>query len=183
VEIIALPYVHDRVKKLFKLTSTPEGAIQFPILEANAMKDKKKFALLENYTNFIIKTTCARGIHDPASLGIRLDIKQIPGNLEFSICYSGDTAPSSKIKELATHCDVLIHEATFPDEEAEKAHEYNHCTPSDAATIARDAGVDTLVMIHYSNRLEGKESKIKAQARRVYKGKIIVARDLEKLLL
>ena len=47
---------------------------------------------------------------------------------------------------------MLVHEATFADEEAERAAETGHSTAGQAATIARDAEVWLLALTHFSTR-------------------------------
>jgi ribonuclease Z len=46
----------------------------------------------------------------------------------------------------------LYHEATFTQEDAVKARETLHSTAADAATTARMAGVDKLLLGHFSAR-------------------------------
>jgi len=68
------------------------------------------------------------------------------------IVYVGDTRPSNAIADFAFKADVLIHEATFADDLAERAEEDMHSTPSGAALIAKKAKVELLVLTHISAR-------------------------------
>ena len=68
------------------------------------------------------------------------------------IVYVGDTRPSNAIADFAFGADVLIHEATFADDLAERAEEDMHSTPSGAAIIAKKAKVELLVLTHISAR-------------------------------
>jgi ribonuclease Z len=45
-----------------------------------------------------------------------------------------------------------VHEATFAEEEAERAAETGHSTAGQAATLARDAGITLLALVHFSTR-------------------------------
>jgi ribonuclease Z len=73
------------------------------------------------------------------------------------IVLSGDTAPSPTVLEAARGAEVLVHEATFLDEERERARETAHATALEAAEIAREADVGLLALTHLSNRYFGPE--------------------------
>ena len=66
----------------------------------------------------------------------------------------GDTGVTPAVVELAREADVLVHEATFMAEQAERAAAAGHSTAAEAATAARDAGVGTLILNHLSARYE-----------------------------
>ncbi len=99
-------------------------------------------------------------------------------NKKSSCCYSGDTSPSEKIAQLSKKCDVLIHEAVFPNDMVDLAHKLGHSTPYDAGVIAKKADVKKLVLFHYANIFEGNEKKLIEQAKTSFDGEILVAKDL-----
>jgi ribonuclease Z len=76
---------------------------------------------------------------------------------------SGDTAPCEAVRVAADGADVLVHEATFADEEAERAAKTMHTTAAQAAEIARDAGVKLLALTHLSSRYFGRELREEAR--------------------
>ncbi len=65
---------------------------------------------------------------------------------------SGDTTPCEALVVAAYRADLLVHEATFAEEEHERAAETGHSTAAQAATIARDAEVGMLALTHFSTR-------------------------------
>ncbi len=79
---------------------------------------------------------------------------------------SGDTRPCESLKLAAHGADVLVHEATFAIEDAERAYETGHSTASQAAGIARDAEVRMLAIYHCSIRYS--LSMLRDEAREIF---------------
>jgi ribonuclease Z len=77
---------------------------------------------------------------------------------------AGDTAPAPTVVEAARGADVLVHEATFLEDERERARETAHSTAREAAETALEAGVRMLVVTHLSNRYFGPEAAREARA-------------------
>lgn len=84
------------------------------------------------------------------------------------IVISGDTAPAQALAVAAHRASVLVHEATFAEDEAERARETCHSTARQAAEIGREAEVGMLALTHISSRYSGGE--IRDQARAVFPG-------------
>ncbi|GIO83161.1 ribonuclease Z [Paenibacillus faecis] len=64
----------------------------------------------------------------------------------------GDTRPCPAVVPLAEGADALVHEATFMHDLAETAFTYHHSTARQAAEAARQAGVKSLYLTHFSSR-------------------------------
>ncbi len=92
------------------------------------------------------------------------------------VVIAADTAYSRSVVEAARGADLLVHEATFADEERDRAHETLHSTALEAGEVARDAGVGLLALTHLSNRYFGGE--IEREAQSVFP-ETVVPRDLD----
>jgi len=77
---------------------------------------------------------------------------------------SGDTAPCEALAVAAHEADVLVHEATFLHEEAERARETSHSTARQAAELARVARARMLALTHISSRYAGRDARAEARA-------------------
>jgi ribonuclease Z len=108
--------------------------------------------------------------------GVSPDQVMGPRRLGRKLTVSGDTRPSEALRLAAHGSDVLIHEATFAIEEAERAHLTGHSTASQAAGIARDADVRLLVLNHLSTRYPA--SQLRDEAREIF-ADTVLPRDFD----
>jgi len=83
-----------------------------------------------------------------------------------TVVYTGDTRPCDSTVEVAAGCDVLIHEATFSEEELERAQRTGHSTAAQAGEIARRAGARHLVLTHFSARYSERTFVLEREAKR-----------------
>jgi ribonuclease Z len=89
---------------------------------------------------------------------------------------TGDTAPSDGVVEVAQGADLLVHEATFCEEEGERARETEHSTAPEAARVALEAGVKLLALTHLSSRYGAAE--VEREARAIFPD-TVVPRDFD----
>jgi ribonuclease BN (tRNA processing enzyme) len=111
--------------------------------------------------------TRAQRHHTEPSLAIRVGT---------DVAYCTDTGYDAANAGFAAGCRHLLHEAFYVG----SAPDRTHSTSSEAATIARDASVSRLTLVHVHPLLDG-ESELLAQAGRVFP-RVQVGRDLMRLV-
>ena len=89
---------------------------------------------------------------------------------------AGDTAPAGSVLAAAQGAEVLVHEATFCEEERGRARDTAHSTAADAAAIARSADVGLLALTHLSSRYFGRD--VAREARAVF-AETVVPKDFD----
>lgn len=94
------------------------------------------------------------------------------------IVISGDTSPCETLQIASHEADLLVHEATFTEEERDRAAETGHSTAAQAATLARDAGVTMLALTHLSPRYPA--GALRDEARAIFP-RTVLPRDFDSI--
>ncbi len=94
-----------------------------------------------------------------------------------SFAFIMDTGLCDNVHALAAGVDLLVMESTFLTEDAEMAAQVGHLTAAQAGAVAREAGVRTLVLTHFSQRYP-EASRFLDEARPEFDGEIVIAEDL-----
>ncbi len=103
--------------------------------------------------------------------GVRPEQVVGPDRTGRRIVYTGDTAPVQTVEVYAHHADLLVHEATFCEDERARARETGHSTARQAAQLARDADVKLLALTHLSTRYFPRE--VRDEARAVFENTVV----------
>lgn len=91
--------------------------------------------------------------------------------------HMADVGETSDLVEVVADADVLVIEATYTAEEQDMARRFGHLTAVQAANLAREAGVHTLILTHLSRRHT--EREIREEARAIFPN-TYVARDFDR---
>ncbi|WP_409073812.1 ribonuclease Z [Micromonospora chalcea] len=89
-----------------------------------------------------------------------------------------DTGLCDGVYALAEHADLLVIESTFLESEAALAAEVGHLTAGQAARVAAESGVRTLVLTHFSQRYADPR-RFHDEAREHFTGDLVIADDLQ----
>ena len=92
------------------------------------------------------------------------------------IGFSGDTRPTKKLAEFFENCDYLTFDSTFSDDLQDRAEETFHSTAKEAAQLAKNASVSTLILTHFSARYKD-ETELLEEAKQIHSS-VIAAKDL-----
>jgi ribonuclease Z len=116
--------------------------------------------------------------HGETVRGVRPEQVLGPPRAGRKIVISGDTSPSETLAIASHAADLLVHEATFAEEESERAAETGHSTAGQAATLARDAGVTMLALVHFSTRYP--VGVLRDEARAIF-ARTVLPRDFDSI--
>ena len=146
---------------LLTCTSTPQGFIKFPL----------KIHEL-NYGERVGNIQTCEASHSIPTLAFRVE------SLGTSFCYSADTVYCPEVISLARNVDLLLHEATFLDDQVEIANLTRHSTARSAGMAARTAEAEKLVLFHIPPPNDHREGEFRDEASSTYGKEIEVGHDL-----
>lgn len=110
--------------------------------------------------------------------GKRLELEQVSHVRKGdSIAIVIDTRYCQNAVEIAKNAKMLLCESTYLEEHRDLAYKHQHLTAKEAATIAKEANVHTLVLTHYSARYQSLKN-FEKEAKEIFSN-VFVGEDLK----
>ncbi len=94
-----------------------------------------------------------------------------------SVVYTGDTRPTQSTVDVVDQPDLLIHDATFAEDRAERAKKTAHSTAREAGEIAAQMNAHRLALVHLSSRYAAQTDAHLADARDAFDGEVFIPDD------
>lgn len=158
LNIYGLDCVLEKFEKMMDLFEWEDWQGFYPV-HLYPFKDPERVTIIDR-EKLTVKASKVR--HMVPAMGLRVELS------EGTICYSTDTEPCTEVVRLAKNADILIHEASGSGS--------GHTGAAEAGVIASDAGVKTLILIHYNPASE--PEVLKEEAQKNFSGEVIIAKDL-----
>lgn len=96
------------------------------------------------------------------------------------LVHIGDIGRTDNIRDYVADADTLVIEATFLEQDTEAARSFGHITAKEAAVLAWETGVKSLILTHVSRRY--RERDIIDEAQRIFPS-AFVARDMDHFII
>jgi ribonuclease Z len=169
--LIAHPVAHRGPAVAWELCED-ERPGQFDVAEARRLGVPEGPAFGELQRGSAVTTPDGSVVTPAAVLG--------PARRGRTLVFSGDTRPCAAVRRAALGADLLVHEASFSSEDAERARETRHSTAAEAAELAAASAVELLALTHLGARATAR--LIKDEARAIFPD-TVVPRDFDTIEL
>jgi ribonuclease Z len=150
-------------QKLLECTNTPPNFFKFP-LSVHELDFGERIGDV---------STCAT-IHSIPTMAFRVESRT--GAV---FCYSADTTYCSQVVKLAGNVDLLVHEATFLEDQTDIAELTRHSTARVAGQVAREATAKRLVLFHVPPPNDSREHEFHSEATQAFGDEVTVATDMQ----
>jgi len=161
LEVYGPPGFKETFRKLKECTSTAEDFFKFPLTVSEL-----------NFGDRLGNVQTAQASHSVPTVAFRVEAD---GS---SFCYSADTTYARSVISLAKEAKLLIHEATFLEDQRSIANLTYHSTARMAGQVAKEANVEALALFHIPPPNEHREKEIRRDASAAYGKDVIVGADL-----
>jgi len=151
----------QKFQKLLGGTSTPSDFFKFPLTISEL-----------DFGQRVQKIQTCGTIHTIPTLAFRIE------SSGKSMCYSADTTYCPSVVELARNVDLLVHEATFLEDQLNIAQLTKHSTARMAGRAGKEAHAKRLVLFHIPPPNEHRENEFHSEAMDAYGSEIQIGTDL-----
>ena len=166
LKILGPPGFERIFHKMCECTNTPDTFFTFPLTVTEVQFGEKLGNIETCRTDHTIPTLAFRVVGDGKS-----------------ICYTADTTYSPTIVEFARNADLLVHEATFLEDQAPIAELTKHSTARMAGRCGREANARRLALFHIPPPNERREEEFRSDATQEYGGEVTIGTDLAEIEL
>ena len=153
----------DRMQKMMALFEWENWTEFFPVAFHDLVSEENTPVLMDAEITILASPVC----HMIPAIGLRMELP------EGVVSYSTDTGPCESVIRLGMDANVLIHEAAGSAK--------GHTSAAEAGEAAAQAGVETLVLIHYPP--DANPVELATEAGMAFSGTVVVAEDLMALEL
>lgn len=151
-------FIFREKQRVFSIIKEKADAYKIPVSQMHALKSGQDAVL-------------------PDGTVIANHLVTRPPQRRRSYAFCSDTCYDTSVVEQVKGVDLLYHEATFGEELVERARITFHSTAKEAATVALQAGVQKLMIGHFSARYNDTEPLL-AEARLVFENTIAASDGL-----
>jgi len=155
------PGFKETCRKLLQLTHTGDNFFKFPLTITELDPGEATESV----------RTC-RTIHTVPTMALRIELD---GK---SFCYSADTIYCPAVVELARNTDLLIHEATFLDDQLSIAELTRHSTARMAGRVGREAKARKLALFHIPPPNDWREKEFYSEAKLEFGNEVTIGEDM-----
>ncbi len=160
LQVYGPPGFKRTFEKLLECTCTADGFFKFPLTVSE----------LDFGQGVDNVQTCAT-VHSVPTLAFRIEAGKV-------LCYSADTIYCPSVIELSRNADLLLHEATFLEDQLSIAELTKHSTARMAGRSGREAHAKRLALFHIPPPNEHREEEFRAQAEDGYGSEVVIGTDL-----
>lgn len=159
--VVGPPGFRSNFRKLRECTNTSDAFFTFPL-------KVEELSFGESFDNV---RSCLTD-HSIPTLAFKVDA----GGR--TICYTADTIYCPRVVEFATGVDLLVHEATFLEDQASIAELTRHSTARMAGRSGKEASAKRLALFHIPPPNEHREEEFRKEASEAYGSEVTVGTDL-----
>jgi ribonuclease Z len=139
--------------------------------------DTTENALVLAQPNYKVYATPVAHSHETLAYKIVEEKRTATSLTSVAFVYSSDTRPCESMVRFARGANLLVHESTFLDGQAEAVGS-THSTAKQAGRIAAEAKVEKLALVHLGVEAQKRPDEVVEQAREAYSGEVVLGRDL-----